>query len=108
MFGVTLRLVTSTRSAAGTSGPGNDCVINPSIPTGIGATCDTCCCPEQVDPKIGKMLLMGSLFSCIEPVLTIAAGLAHRDPFILPMDKKEQADEVKRNFAATRCDQRAN
>ena len=61
-----------------------------------------------MDPKIGKMLLMGSLFSCIEPVLTIAAGLAHRDPFILPMDKKEQADEVKRNFAATRCDQRAN
>jgi len=27
-----------------------------------------------VDPKIGKMLLMGAVFSCLDPVLTIAAG----------------------------------
>ncbi len=52
-----------------------------------------------VDPKIGKMLLMGALFGCIEPVLTIAAGLAHRDPFLLPMDKKEQVDEIKSQMA---------
>ena len=53
-----------------------------------------------VDPKIGKMLLMGAAFGCVEPVLTIAAGLAHRDPFVLPMDKKEEADQMKRELAA--------
>jgi HrpA-like RNA helicase len=48
-----------------------------------------------VDPKIGKLLLFGSVFQCLEPVLTIASGLAYRDPFVLPMDKKEVADDVR-------------
>jgi ATP-dependent RNA helicase DHX36 len=52
-----------------------------------------------VAPAIGKMLLMGAVFGCVEPILTIAAGLAHRDPFVLPMNKKEEADEVKRRLA---------
>ena len=53
-----------------------------------------------VDPKIGKMILMGAIFGCLDPVLTIAAGLSYRDPFVMPLDKKEIADEVKREFAA--------
>ena len=28
-----------------------------------------------VNPRIGKMLLMGALFGCIEPVLTIAGAI---------------------------------
>ncbi|KAH9329485.1 hypothetical protein KI387_001593 [Taxus chinensis] len=52
-----------------------------------------------VDPKVGKMLLMGVVFQCLEPALTIAAALSYRDPFVLPIDKKEEADKAKRAFA---------
>ncbi|GBG82962.1 hypothetical protein CBR_g36488 [Chara braunii] len=52
-----------------------------------------------VDPRIGKLLLMGVIFSCLSPVLTIAAGLAYKDPFVLPMTKREEADEAKASFA---------
>lgn len=42
-----------------------------------------------VDPKLGKMLIMGAMFRCFDPVLTIVAGLSMRDPFLLPQDKKD-------------------
>ncbi|KAK3239764.1 hypothetical protein CYMTET_50333 [Cymbomonas tetramitiformis] len=56
-----------------------------------------------VDPGVGKMILMAAIFGCLSPVLTIAAGLAYRDPFVLPIDKKQQADEVKRRLAGAHC-----
>ncbi|KAG6543957.1 hypothetical protein Mapa_014581 [Marchantia paleacea] len=52
-----------------------------------------------VEPRLGKMLLMGSIFRCLDPVLTIAAGLTTRDPFLMPMEKKELADEARLKFA---------
>ncbi|XP_024401897.1 DExH-box ATP-dependent RNA helicase DExH3 [Physcomitrium patens] len=52
-----------------------------------------------VEPNIGKMLIMGSIFGCLDPILTIAAGLAVRDPFIMPSEKKELADESRLSFA---------
>lgn len=42
-----------------------------------------------VDPKLGKMLIMGAVFRCLDPVLTIVSGLSVRDPFLLPQDKKD-------------------
>ena len=42
-----------------------------------------------VDPKLGKMLIMGAIFRCFDPVLTIVAGLSVRDPFLLPQDKRD-------------------
>ncbi|VFQ76391.1 unnamed protein product [Cuscuta campestris] len=42
-----------------------------------------------VDPKLGKMLVMGAIFCCFDPILTIVAGLSVRDPFLLPQDKKD-------------------
>ncbi|KAF5473948.1 hypothetical protein F2P56_005894 [Juglans regia] len=60
-------------------------------------------CTLPLDPNIGKMLLMGSIFQCLNPALTIAAALAHRDPFILPINRKEEADAAKRSFAGDSC-----
>lgn len=60
-------------------------------------------CTLPVDPNIGKMLLMGSIFQCLNPALTIAAALAHRDPFVLPINRKEEADAAKRSFAGDSC-----
>ena len=42
-----------------------------------------------VDPKLGKMLIMGAIYCCFDPILTIVAGLSVRDPFLLPQDKKD-------------------
>ncbi|XP_068656237.1 DExH-box ATP-dependent RNA helicase DExH1 [Aristolochia californica] len=56
-------------------------------------------CTLPLDPNIGKMLLMGCIFQCLDPALTIAAALAHRDPFVLPISRKEEADAAKRSFA---------
>ncbi|GJM96612.1 hypothetical protein PR202_ga13470 [Eleusine coracana subsp. coracana] len=45
-----------------------------------------------VDPKLGKMLIMGAVFRCIDPVLTVVAGLSVRDPFLLPQEKKDHRE----------------
>jgi ATP-dependent RNA helicase DHX36 len=54
-----------------------------------------------VEPAIGRMLLMGAVFDCLDPVLTIAASLTYRSPFVLPMDDdaRRSADEAKRRLA---------
>ncbi|KAL1566113.1 RNA helicase [Salvia divinorum] len=52
-----------------------------------------------LDPNIGKMLLMGSIFQCLNPALTIAAALAYRSPFVLPLNRKDEAEAAKRSFA---------
>ena len=38
-----------------------------------------------VDPHVGKMLLFGAIFSCIDPIATIAASLGFRDAFYIPL-----------------------
>lgn len=47
-----------------------------------------------VDPKLGKMLIMGAMFRCFDPILTIVAGLSVRDPFLLPQEKKDVSTKV--------------
>lgn len=42
-----------------------------------------------VEPKLGKMLILGSIFNCLDPIMTIVAGLSLRDPFLMPFDKKD-------------------
>ena len=47
-----------------------------------------------VEPRIGKMIIYGAIFRCLDPVLTIAAGLSYKDPFVTPFSCREQADQV--------------
>lgn len=42
-----------------------------------------------VEPKLGKMLIFGAIFNCLQPVMTVVAGLSVRDPFLMPFDKKD-------------------
>ena len=51
------------------------------------------------DPRVAKMLLMGAIFKCLSPALTMAAGMAYRDPFVMPLEKREEADAMKAQFA---------
>lgn len=54
-----------------------------------------------IDRHIGKMLIMGCLFKCIVPVLTIAAALcSSKSPFVSPPPhKRAEASEAHRKFA---------
>lgn len=38
-----------------------------------------------LEPQTGKMLLFGAMFSCLNPILTIAASLSFKDAFYKPM-----------------------
>ena len=52
-----------------------------------------------VDARLGKMMLYGAMFSCLDPVLTIAASTGFRSPFLSPMDRRDEADDAKRRLA---------
>lgn len=49
-----------------------------------------------MDVRIGKMLLFGCLLQCADQVLTIAAALNVRNPFMSPPDKRNEANEAKK------------
>ncbi|KAL9324999.1 hypothetical protein ACSQ67_005644 [Phaseolus vulgaris] len=52
-----------------------------------------------MEPKLGKMLIFGVIFNCLDPILTIVAGLSVRDPFLTPLDKKDLAQAAKSQFS---------
>lgn len=35
------------------------------------------------------MLILGAIFNCLDPIMTVVAGLSVRDPFLMPADKKD-------------------
>ncbi|XP_044748231.1 putative ATP-dependent RNA helicase DHX57 [Coccinella septempunctata] len=58
-----------------------------------------------VDVRIGKLLLFGAIFSCIDAALTMAACLSFKSPFLNPFGKRDQANAKKMNFASGFSDQ---
>ncbi|XP_056420970.1 ATP-dependent DNA/RNA helicase DHX36 [Hyla sarda] len=52
-----------------------------------------------VEPHIGKMILFGALFCCLDPVLTIAASLSFKDPFVIPLGKEKLADAKRKELS---------
>ncbi|XP_038612023.1 putative ATP-dependent RNA helicase DHX57 [Tachyglossus aculeatus] len=57
-----------------------------------------------VDVRIGKLMLFGTIFRCLDPALTIAASLAFKSPFVSPWDKREEANQKKLEFALANSD----
>ncbi|GAB2228600.1 hypothetical protein Droror1_Dr00022720 [Drosera rotundifolia] len=57
-----------------------------------------------MEPKHGKMLILGAICNCLDPVLTIVGGLSVRDPFLTPADKKDLADAAKAQFSGAYSD----
>ncbi|KAJ4960848.1 hypothetical protein NE237_020758 [Protea cynaroides] len=55
---------------------------------------------HPVEPKLGKMLIYGAIFNCLDPILTVVAGLSMRDPFLTPFDKKELAEAARAQFSS--------
>ncbi|EJT99916.1 P-loop containing nucleoside triphosphate hydrolase protein [Dacryopinax primogenitus] len=50
------------------------------------------------DVHLGKFLLTAVLFRCLDPALTIAAGLNLKSPFITPFGHEAEADKAKLSF----------
>ena len=57
-----------------------------------------------ISPKIGKLMLFGVLLGCIDPVLTIAAMLSSKSPFVMPFNDREAADAAKLGFIGGHSD----
>ncbi|KAK5643786.1 hypothetical protein RI129_007631 [Pyrocoelia pectoralis] len=57
-----------------------------------------------VDVRIGKLMLYGAIFSCVDAALTMAAFLSFKNPFISPFGKKEQAMAKKKEFSVGNSD----
>lgn len=58
-----------------------------------------------LDVRIGKLILFGAIFCCVDSALTIAACLSHKSPFAAPFDKKHELDAKKKDFATANSDQ---
>ncbi|KAI8987072.1 P-loop containing nucleoside triphosphate hydrolase protein [Pilobolus umbonatus] len=56
------------------------------------------------DLKISKMLLYGSIFCCLNPILTIASVMSLKSPFVSPMDKRKEARESRMKFMTGKSD----
>lgn len=58
-----------------------------------------------MDVRLGKMLVFAALFQCLDPVLTIAAGLSGtKSPFVAPMGKEAEARAAHAKFEVRQSD----
>ncbi|KAG1404697.1 hypothetical protein G6F60_004143 [Rhizopus arrhizus] len=57
-----------------------------------------------VDIHIGKMILFGAIFRCLDPILTIAAALSFKSPFVRPFGKEYEADRARARFECNNSD----
>lgn len=58
-----------------------------------------------VDVKIGKLIVFGAIFCCLDSVLTIAAALSNKSPFVSPFHARDKAEARKKQFATSNSDQ---
>ncbi|KAG0174156.1 hypothetical protein DFQ28_004676 [Apophysomyces sp. BC1034] len=56
------------------------------------------------DLRISKMLLFGSIFRCLDPVLTVAATMSLKSPFTSPMERREEAKQARERFMYGKSD----
>ncbi|KIJ21992.1 hypothetical protein PAXINDRAFT_159969 [Paxillus involutus ATCC 200175] len=57
-----------------------------------------------VDLRLGKMLVLGSVLRCLNPVLTVVASLSAKPLFVSPMDKRKEANQAKLLFDTDHSD----
>ncbi|KAF9359069.1 hypothetical protein BGX26_000246 [Mortierella sp. AD094] len=56
------------------------------------------------DLRVAKMLIFGAVFRCLEPILVVASCMSVKTPFLSPMDKKDEAQNKKRQFSTAKSD----
>lgn len=51
-----------------------------------------------VHPSLGKMIVLGVLFRCLDPMLILGAAAAERNIFLSPLGARSRAQEAKLSF----------
>ncbi|KAK2615568.1 hypothetical protein N8I77_002314 [Diaporthe amygdali] len=51
-----------------------------------------------LDVFLGKLILMGTVFKCLDMAVTVAAVLSSKSPFVAPFGQRAQADTVRLAF----------
>lgn len=54
-----------------------------------------------VEVAMGRLVLYGSFFKCLDQALTLAAILTNRDPFLAPIALKQEANAAKERWTPT-------
>ena len=54
-----------------------------------------------VDVQVGRLVLYGSFFRCLDQALTLAALMTNREPFVSPMHLKAEAASAKNSWSPT-------
>jgi len=54
--------------------------------------------------QVGKMVLLSAILGCVSPIVTIAAMLTARSPFVSPSDKREEANAARDEFKTGKSD----
>lgn len=54
-----------------------------------------------VDVQVGRLVLYGSFFRCLDQALTLAALMTNREPFVSPMHLKTEAASAKTSWSPT-------
>uniref|UniRef100_A0A7S1F344 RNA helicase n=1 Tax=Noctiluca scintillans TaxID=2966 RepID=A0A7S1F344_NOCSC len=49
-----------------------------------------CLASLPCDVRLGKMVLLGGLFGCVRPLVTVASTLSHRSPLATPINQSER------------------
>jgi len=57
-----------------------------------------------MDVRLGKMLIFGAMFKCLDPVLTIAASLSCKTPFVTPFGREQEAKAMHAKFEVRQSD----
>ncbi|KAG8691340.1 hypothetical protein FRC11_004897 [Ceratobasidium sp. 423] len=53
-----------------------------------------------VEVAVGRLVLYGSFFKCLDQALTLAAILTNRDPFMAPIALKQEANAAKERWSS--------
>mmetsp|Transcript_33946 Transcript_33946/g.82305 ORF Transcript_33946/g.82305 Transcript_33946/m.82305 type:complete len:401 (+) Transcript_33946:77-1279(+) len=48
--------------------------------------------------QVGKMVLFGAILGCVTPIVTVAAMLGAKSPFVSPQEKREEANAARDRF----------
>ena len=56
------------------------------------------------DLRLGKLMVYGALFGCLEASLTMAAILTVRSPFLSPQDKRDESKAIRSSFSQSQGD----
>jgi ATP-dependent RNA helicase DHX36 len=51
-----------------------------------------------VHPSLGKMIVLGIIFRCLDPMVVLGAAVSERELFVTPLGAREQAHKAKLSF----------